>query len=588
MNSFLPTVYRIETECDLAEARESCRKVRFFLDQLGFPEEESSRWELVLVEAANNAVKYASVEGSRLPITIEASCIENKLEIRIIDHTHGFEYPAKASLADPYDETGRGIFIIQTIVDRSEYFMGKSSNSYPKRIRQELDRGSEADQELGKQLFQTEETLAAMAEELSSCYESLTAIFRFSSELNVTRDTASFAEGLLKHLIQITDSDWYRFRLYDPDEALLIILSDHETNSNQAPLPFPRTDEDDLVKSLEIDSTRLRQDIWFDVDKPIHEEDSLFRSVREQSGIVHPFFMNETLIGVLTVGKNQSENVFTAAQINILHTFSDFLTIHILNTRFQEEKVRSHVVSRELEIATNIQRSLLPRQLPELSGFSISGSCTNAHQVGGDFFDMIPCSNHSALLVIADVMGKGIPAALFAAILRALIRAMPQISDSPGKLMSWVNNMIFDDLSKVEMFITAQFVFVDTRSNYLVASNAGHCPLLAACANGGNLNRITSEDMPLGIMRNLEYEQTRMELNDCRKILLYTDGLPEAQNPEGEFFSEKRLQEWLLLPTLEESDAMALGKKLIETIKQFQREAMNADDQTFLLLLREN
>ena len=136
------------------------------------------------------------------------------------------------------------------------------------------------------------------------------------------------------------------------------------------------------------------------------------------------------------------------------------------------------LLAHELEIARGIQQSLLPRTFPKLRGFEISGFCLSARQVGGDFYDVIAPEPGKALLVVADVMGKGIPAALFGATLHTLIRAAVESTFQPAALLKRVNRLIFDDLSRVDMFITASVALVDTFEETISVANAGHCPLL--------------------------------------------------------------------------------------------------------------
>src|SRR5437016_5163851 len=110
----------------------------------------------------------------------------------------------------------------------------------------------------------------------------------------------------------------------------------------------------------------------------------------------------------------------------------------------------------ELEIARKIQESLLPKSFPTLPGFSLSGYCRTARHVGGDFYDVIALPGKSALLVMADVMGKGVPAALFAAILRTLIRTGAELAVRPLDLLARLNRQMYEELSGVDMFITVQ------------------------------------------------------------------------------------------------------------------------------------
>ena len=136
------------------------------------------------------------------------------------------------------------------------------------------------------------------------------------------------------------------------------------------------------------------------------EEIDPLRQVKPDSlGLVHPFYFGDTLIGTLTVGKTVSRVPFSAAQTNVVHTFADFLAIQIVNARFQAEQVNNLLMARDLQIAKNIQRNLLVKTLPQLTGFGLAGYCESARQVGGDFYDVVKLSDHSLLMVIADVMG---------------------------------------------------------------------------------------------------------------------------------------------------------------------------------------
>ena len=120
--------------------------------------------------------------------------------------------------------------------------------------------------------------------------------------------------------------------------------------------------------------------------------------------------------------------------------------------------------------------------------------------MGGDFYDVLKINAHSALLVIADVMGKGIPAALFAAMLRTLIRAAPELTPQPAALLERVNRLLFPELSGMDMFITAQLAYVDAKARRLVVAGAGHCPLAVATPTG--VKTFSPEGMPLGIKQD--------------------------------------------------------------------------------------
>jgi len=274
--------------------------------------------------------------------------------------------------------------------------------------------------------------------------------------------------------------------------------------------------------------------------------------------------------------------IFTASQTNVIATLAQFLAIQIVNARLHEEQVAHRIIARELEIAGSIQRSLLLKELPELPGFEIAALCRSAHEVGGDFYDILKLSEDTALLVIADVMGKGVLAAMFAAILRAVLRATPELNRQPAALLARVNQLLFDELSGVDMFITAQLVFVDATARKLIVGSAGHCPLLVA--DGSGVKSLSPEGMPLGILPDTVFTSETVDLPLNCRVLLYTDGLTEAMDAEGERYGQDRLTDWFKETQAKSRSARDLQEELANKLTQFQLKTGLNDDQTFLIM----
>src|SRR6266568_502371 len=474
---------RLSLACDLAEVLPAIRAVRGFLAEQGLSEKELAACELALAEACNNAIDYATAAAKAQPFEVEAICNTSGVELRVNDHTPGFDWPQLAELPEVESERGRGLFLIRSLMDHSEYFRGCQENLL--RLRKNRQPGPDGPaaavlsaEEVSRKLAESEQIISDMAEELSSCYESLSAIFRYSAEQGKAVTLKDFSRRLLGDLLQITAADWFVLRLVPKEQARLVVFTGSEAGLDLEPLDLSNPPR--AVDSAEVRSGTNRVDIWFDHQKPLAATDPLARAKPDSLGLVHPFYFGDSLIGTLTLGKTVSRTPFTAAQTNVVHTFADFLAIQIVNARFQEEQVNSLLVARDLQIAKNIQRSLLLKTLPQLPGLGLAGYCESARQVGGDFYDVVRLTDYSLLLIIADVMGKGIPAALFAATLRSLLRALPELTRQPSELLSRVNRLLFDELSEVDMFITAQLVYVDSQQRRLVTASAGHCPLLLA------------------------------------------------------------------------------------------------------------
>ena len=244
-------------------------------------------------------------------------------------------------------------------------------------------------------------------------------------------------------------------------------------------------------------------------------------------------------------------------------------------------------LANELDTARMIQLSLLPKEFPKIPGFGLAGVCKSARHIGGDFYDALTLAGDRVLLVIADVMGKGVPAALFAASLCMLIRSMAGKSCRPAEFLARLNRQLFRELSNVDMFITAQLALVDEQAGLVSIANAGHCPLLIANSEG-ETKAVAPEGLPLGVLSNGVYAEQTVSLQECTCALLYTDGVTEARNSHGEVFGSERLEGWLTRNAQAKRAAWQLKQDFLRQFRRFQSGARSRDDFTLLVLAAEN
>lgn len=272
----------------------------------------------------------------------------------------------------------------------------------------------------------------------------------------------------------------------------------------------------------------------------------------------------------------------------VLGLFLQRLGLEATQAAAQDQKslLEQQLLARELEIARTIQQSLLPKQLVAPSGLGLAAFCRTARHVGGDFYDVLPLPRDQCLLLMADVMGKGVPAALFVASLRAIFHAVAEHVQAPGEMLERINHLIFEELSRADMFITALLVLADARRGLLTVASAGHCPLLVV-SSPGEVKSISPDGMPLGIEPQARFSEATVSFPASAAALLYTDGLTEARNLRGEFFGEPRLEACLCRETAQHMTAARLQESLLAAIDQFGAGAPLQDDQTFLLLAHE-
>ena len=510
-------------------------------------------------------------------MVVEVTCGPKLFEVRVTDHTPGFEWPETIDLPPPESESGRGLFLIHSLMDSAQYLRGRGENILVMR----KSRPDAGQRNGSPPRMENDRLISGLIEELSACYETLSAIFRYGAEQGNAKDLKKFAHKLLSDLAGIVGADWFVFRSAQ-NKSHIEVLTASESALDSSSIIFHGENCDSNF--LEAQAAILRKPIWFDKNGTLAAADPL-RLKLHAHGIIYPVFVDDELAGTLAIGKNgkpgraEPPRAFTTSQANAIGAFAQFLAIQLVNARTRETVVASRITARELEIAGSIQRSLLLKELPSLPGFELAALCRSAHQVGGDFYDVLKLSDDTALLVIADVMGKGVLAAMFATILRAVLRATPEMNREPANLLSRVNRLLFDELSEVDMFITAQLAFVDAKARKLTVASAGHCPLLVADASG--MKSLSPEGMPLGILNDTVFVSQTVDLPEHSRVLLYTDGLTEAMSAGGERFGQERLVEWL---THTRGPAVELQADLAYKLAQFQIKTGLNDDQTFLIM----
>ncbi len=582
------TVFQSSLACELQEIRPAVLAVKEYLADEGLNPGEINACELALTEACNNAVEYASNDGRSKPVDITITCDRSHVELRINDHTAGFSMPDQVVLPELESTSGRGLFLMHSLMDQVEYLRGTGNNTLVLR-KARSSSASQAPSDV--RLAESEETIRNMAKELCFRSESLAAIFRCGAELGHANSVENFSEGLLHDLLDIIFADWFVLRVVRQNTGRLRVLASSEPGMDLDALTLA---DENCAHSVEVKAAITGQDVWFDTVTQLAGNDPLFTAVGpDAKGLVRPLMMGKNLVGTLTVGKSDATQAsFTATQLQVVRTFADYLAIQIVNAKFQEEVVASRLVTREMEIAKNIQHALLPKSLPRLKNFSLAGFCQSAHQVGGDFYDVLQLSPDTALLIVADVMGKGVPAAMFAAVfaatVRGLVQASPEWARQPSQLLSRVNRQMAQELSEVDMFITAQLVFLDVAKRELIAANAGHCPLFIGTVHQSEVTAISPEGMPLGILPDATFADATVALQENSRILLYTDGLTEARDEQGEFYGQERLLSWFRSSLKHRHTADELKQLLIIESSLFKSDHTPPDDQTFLIVAEEN
>ena len=248
-----------------------------------------------------------------------------------------------------------------------------------------------------------------------------------------------------------------------------------------------------------------------------------------------------------------------------------------------QEIRQRELVEQELEVARSIQQASLPKEVPTLEGWQISPFYRPAREVGGDFYDFHFLSEGRVGLVVGDATGKGVPAALVMSTTLGMLQlaAGALDSSSPGEVLERVNETLWARIP-ANMFVTCFYCILDPESASLSYANAGHDLPYVLRGSAGECEELRARGMPLGIMPGMSYEEKETILNSGEAALLYSDGLVEAHDPEGEMFGFPRLRALIA----KHGEERALGEFLMEELYTFVGEGWEQEDDITLLTLR--
>ncbi len=247
----------------------------------------------------------------------------------------------------------------------------------------------------------------------------------------------------------------------------------------------------------------------------------------------------------------------------------------------QEARDRLVVLKRELDVAQKVQMSALPKEVPSSATHDVQALMIPAREVGGDFYDFFPLSDERIGLVIADVSGKGIPAALFTLMTRTLLKGTARDSSSPADCLSRVNDLLAED-NETCIFITLFYGVFDLRDGVFRYSNGGHNPPRLVRSDSRVEVLPSTENLVLGIAPGHAYRNGEVQLAPGDVLFLYTDGITEAQNSHEEEFGEERLD--AKLAGLGQVPAREIATTVVAEVHAFAGDAPQSDDITCMAM----
>ena len=247
-----------------------------------------------------------------------------------------------------------------------------------------------------------------------------------------------------------------------------------------------------------------------------------------------------------------------------------------------ESRDKLVALQNELGVASKIQQSILPTRFPDRPGCRIFANMKPARNVGGDFFDVIHLSDGRIGIAIADVSDKGVPAALFMMSCRTLIKGAAIGKTDPGEVLHEVNQLLQED-NDAAMFVTVFYGVYDPDSRRFHYANGGHNSPLVVHADGSSAELPLTGGIALGLMPDLDYDNNTVTLDPGDLIVMYTDGVTEAFDEQGNQFGTERLQE--VFAGVEPTDVQAANRSVFEAVEKFAGDTPQSDDITCVTLL---
>lgn len=302
-----------------------------------------------------------------------------------------------------------------------------------------------------------------------------------------------------------------------------------------------------------------------------------------RSVLAVPLSVDErNIFGLIYADSPTYEATFSEEHLNILTTLASVASIRVENATLLEERLDRERLEHELELATEIQQRFQPAGPPQLGGYEFQGISFSCYEIGGDYYDFIERHDGRMLIALGDVSGKGTAAALLMSSLHAAIHAQVSTESSLSDIVTSVNRYLADN-TPANRFVTLFVAELDPSTGKLSYINAGHNPPLIG-RNDGRIEQLSSGGFPLGIIPGAEFELGEMQLGTGEALVIYSDGVSEANDPQGEEFGLDRLAD--VVKNNLRASASGLRDKVESALSAFTKTAPANDDITLVIVKR--
>ncbi len=412
--------------------------------------------------------------------------------------------------------------------------------------------------------------------------EKLQLLIKLTGQINSNLDLNNLLLDIIKAVKLIMDSEASSLLLYDEDADKLVLsiptgpvteeISGQKIPTDKGIGGWVFTNQEPLIVNNVNEDPRFLGDI-----KP-----NLF----ETKNLICVPLLNQDkeISGVIQAINKKGNREFSDDEIPIFQALANQAAIAIENARLHEEQKQKVLLEQKLDLARSIQSGFVPDQSPDIPGYQVAGITQPAARVGGDYYDFIPTNKSSHIFALGDVTGKGIPASLLMASVRSVLRTLIENDHPLRKTIDLVNRSIYRD-TPIDKFITLFCGELDIQSHTFSYINAGHTDAFHIDYESGEIHHLNDGGVMLGIMEAAEYTCGEISLEPGQQIIIYSDGINEAQNAEGEMYGEGSFKEWLLNhPDYTPEETI---EQLIKDVEAFRESDKQSDDITLIVIIRD-
>ncbi len=559
-------------ELRLPATLENLRTVSFFITAIGqrinLTEKTQFDIELALEEATSNIVRHAYTPDETGDMGISAELHDSALRFILTDWGN----PIQPEDITPFDinapietriQGGMGLYFIETLMD-----------SVTRHTRSSPDEPN---------LLILEKLIERLqpGEQIANPLRDLNAMLNVGQVIGTTTDLDRLLGLILNELLDSINAQRGTLYLIDEqhDELVSRTLS---ATPDQTRVIRAKIGEGIAGTVARTGETLNIQDAVFDprFDSSVDAKTGYLTRTILATPMRNP---QQKIIGVVQVLNKLGDGPFTVRDERLLTAMAAQAAISIENARLYEQEIQQQLVNQELETARNIQQSFMPQDSPDLEGWDVNMFWTPMREVAGDFYDFFRLPDGRLALVVADVSGKGIPAAMFMAVSQTVLRFAMTLDVSPDEMLHRTNRFLLDH-QRSRMFATAFVGYLNPTEGRFEFASAGHNPPMHYCAASGMVEYLEAPGVALGVFRQATYTQDARNIEPGDVIVLYTDGITEAINENEEEFGEDRLE--TLLKQVAHLSAQQITDAIQHTVADFVDEQGVFDDETLVIIKR--